>query len=602
MPKFEITSPDGKRYEVTAPDGASQEQVLAYAQQQFSPQTSGPTEGMSWMDKALAGAGKAFVDIGRGVKQATVGGGLGGAGLGDGSVDPAYQSYYDAEDQRGKDIQAEIDESRRLDAPLMRTGAGVFGNVAGNVATALPLAFVPGANTVAGSAALGGIYGALQPTSGDESRMGNAATGAALAGGTTAAVKGLAAGYRGAKSLVEPFTESGQSNIAARTMNRFTNNPEAAAAAAKSYRSPVQGVKPTLQEATLDPGMATLQRAVGSADPQIAASIAERQAQNNAARVGLLRSMGGDDAALEAAKASREKISGPLYQQAMKSDALVPQEMATLFERPAVKIALEKAKQIAANQGEDLADPANTMKGLHYVKLALDDMLDSNATTALGRNEKAAVMQAKTALVGMLDDLSPEYGQARQAHASASKPITQMKVAREILRKGSSATDDALGNPTLYPQGFNRAVRDSESVVRSAGGLRNQTLDDVMTPEQLQQIQSIAKDLSRQQAAQNLARPVGSNTVQNLSSQNLIEQSGIPKFLSKPAQALRWLRPLDFSDNDAAIRQKLAQALLDPEFAAELMSMTGQSRNVLLENALRYVPAATQLRPNTGQQ
>lgn len=35
MARFEITSPDGKRYEITAPDGATQDQVLAYAQQQF---------------------------------------------------------------------------------------------------------------------------------------------------------------------------------------------------------------------------------------------------------------------------------------------------------------------------------------------------------------------------------------------------------------------------------------------------------------------------------------------------------------------------------------------------------------------------------------
>jgi len=42
MAKFEITSPDGKRFEVSAPDGASQEEVLAYAQQQFAQKTTPP--------------------------------------------------------------------------------------------------------------------------------------------------------------------------------------------------------------------------------------------------------------------------------------------------------------------------------------------------------------------------------------------------------------------------------------------------------------------------------------------------------------------------------------------------------------------------------
>jgi hypothetical protein len=36
MPDYEITSPDGKKFVVTAPDGATQEQVLAYAQEQFA--------------------------------------------------------------------------------------------------------------------------------------------------------------------------------------------------------------------------------------------------------------------------------------------------------------------------------------------------------------------------------------------------------------------------------------------------------------------------------------------------------------------------------------------------------------------------------------
>ncbi len=34
--RFEVTSPDGRKFEITAPDGASQDDVLAYAQEQFS--------------------------------------------------------------------------------------------------------------------------------------------------------------------------------------------------------------------------------------------------------------------------------------------------------------------------------------------------------------------------------------------------------------------------------------------------------------------------------------------------------------------------------------------------------------------------------------
>jgi hypothetical protein len=36
MPRYEITSPDGKKFEITAPDGATEEQVLSYAKEQFA--------------------------------------------------------------------------------------------------------------------------------------------------------------------------------------------------------------------------------------------------------------------------------------------------------------------------------------------------------------------------------------------------------------------------------------------------------------------------------------------------------------------------------------------------------------------------------------
>lgn len=38
MPRYEITSPNGKKFEITAPEGASQEQVMAYAKEQFASQ------------------------------------------------------------------------------------------------------------------------------------------------------------------------------------------------------------------------------------------------------------------------------------------------------------------------------------------------------------------------------------------------------------------------------------------------------------------------------------------------------------------------------------------------------------------------------------
>jgi hypothetical protein len=92
-----------------------------------------PTEGMSTFDKAAAGVGKAIVDTGRGL--------AGLVGMGDPEV---------------------VAESRRLDAPLMKTAAGFGGNVGGNVLMALaPGGILKGAGALAGAAGLGGTASAL---------------------------------------------------------------------------------------------------------------------------------------------------------------------------------------------------------------------------------------------------------------------------------------------------------------------------------------------------------------------------------------------------------------------------------------------------------
>lgn len=120
-------------------------------------------QGASGLDKFRAGAGKAITDLARGVGQLT-----------------------------GMVPTSEITENKQRDAALMSTGAGMAGNIAGNVAAALPTMAIPGVNTVAGAGAVGGALGALAPVAEGESRGINVALGAA--GGAGGQMLGTAAG------------------------------------------------------------------------------------------------------------------------------------------------------------------------------------------------------------------------------------------------------------------------------------------------------------------------------------------------------------------------------------------------------------------------
>lgn len=112
-----------------------------------------PTEGMSGTQKFFAGMGKGMTDLGQGLGERL------------GMVSPQ-----------------EVAESRRLDAPLVNTGAGKAGDIAGQIASTVPLMAIPGAASIRGSMAVSGALGALQPTVEGESATKNTLTHAALGG------------------------------------------------------------------------------------------------------------------------------------------------------------------------------------------------------------------------------------------------------------------------------------------------------------------------------------------------------------------------------------------------------------------------------------
>lgn len=210
MPVAKIQLPDGRVGRFEVPEGTTPEQVMEFANQQFSGKRQTMTVQEPKIDptgtttqRALAGVGKSFVDTYQGLKQ------LGAqAGNKIGLVD----------DSTVQAIQADVDERARLDKPLMETGAGLTGNILGQVG---PM-FVPGAalgkvgavkNLAAavpklapfvGAAASGGGFSAAQPVLSGDSRLENAGYGAltGAVGQGAAALAGKVAS--GAKDAISP--------------------------------------------------------------------------------------------------------------------------------------------------------------------------------------------------------------------------------------------------------------------------------------------------------------------------------------------------------------------------------------------------------------
>lgn len=561
-----------------------------------------------FLDNAAAGAGKAVSDLGLGVKQIAQ-----KAGNAVGVVDDSTVAA----------TNAEATDRRRRDAALMSTGGGIVGNIAGNIAvTALPGAMAARAGTMLpaasrigqalqaggqtllapstyrGAAAAGAVLGGLQPVTeseGEGGRLANAGlggAGGALGLGVGRAIQG---GTRTARALLEPFYDDGQGRIIGRALTKASGGESSAVAqrlrdAATPAVGPhqpglerqvmgeiVPGSVPTVGQAAQNPGIAAMERAAVAIDPAVAVEHGARMDAQNTARRALLDRLAGTDGAREFFGEARDAAAEQMYQQAFKrginpaaAQKLQP-EIESLLQNPAIQDAIPVAQRLARFDGIDIKDPQGSLLGLHYVKKAIDDMLDRARQTGIGRIEQAKVAQTKDALLGLMDRLSPLYAQARAEFQAASRPINAMDTAAELGRKAVNPLTERL-----QAASYARALNDGTAA--KATGFRGSTLENTMDPQQMGQLRAILEDLQRATAAQNAGRGPGSDTVQKLAYSNLIDEAGVPTWLrgfagaQVPANMLSRAADAIYGRANRDIAGRLAQTMMDPGEAARLMT------------------------------
>lgn len=478
----------------------------------------------------------------------------------------------------------------RAGAPLLAR-AGVSAPVVEGVANALATSgFKAGALTgaakvgarVAGGAITGGLSaGLIDPES--------AGTGALIGGALPLAAPVARYVGRGAKSVVEPFTESGREVMAGRIINRFAEGGPTTVNAAEI----VPGSMPTLAEATKNAGIAGLQRGTRDVKPN---AFVEREAMNAGARNALFDNVAGNRLAIDAADAARSQTGNRLYGDAFSADAarqaaadasvaarkaftgagvsatrddLGTPGLRELMSRPAFKKAAKDAQLLAENNNIDLGDPLQSLQGLHYIKLALDDALNPTAKSAMGRNASNAIMDMRDKLADELAKVSPLYGTARNQFAADSLPINSME-ALQGLR-----ITDAKGNITLSK--VKNAIEGLERQ-RNAPGVSDAK---AVTQKQLAALNSIYDDLLRQTETA-AGRSAGSNTFQNLATDNILANILPGKtgnlINGRIGDVVGQVGRLAYSGPNEKIRNRLAEMMLDPAAAEAAMLRAGAPR------------------------
>lgn len=597
MAQYQVRGPDGQVHVFGGPDGATPDQVVAAAQQFFGAahqraaadtaawqQTVNPVDGMSTLDRLRAGAGKALIDIARGAGQLV------------GAVD-----------------RGDVAQSRAQDAPLMATTAGKVGNFVGAAVPAAATALIPGANSITGGAVVGAGMGLLQPSTSTGETVANIGMGGVAGAAVPAAVKGLQI----AKAAAEPFYEAGKNAIVGRALNKAAGQDAPAVAqrleaAAAPFVGPSQGVQrtvmgelvpgsvPTTGQAAENAGVAALERAAAAGNPEVTNAVAQTAQVQNAARTGLLDELAGADGRRDFFDAARKATADQQYGAAraagvdqQMAQALQPQ-ITSLLRRPSMQQAQTVAKQLAAENDQSISN-FGSVEGLDWLKKALDNQISKAGMpgSGIGNAELRALQQTKADLMATLEQIAPAYKTANDTFAAMSKPITQMDVASAIAGK---AVDPLTG--TLRPASYARALNDK--TVAKVTGIPSSTLENTLEPAQRNAMESILLDLQRSNAAQNAGRGAGSDTVQKLAYNNILEQAGVPTVLRAfaPAQIVGNLaaRGADaaYGRANRELSNRLAEVMLDPGQAARLMATaTPAEQNQMLKLLARAasVPA-----------
>lgn len=552
------------------------------------PMISSPTEGMSGLDKFRAGMGKAFADTGRGIGQLV------------GLVD-----------------QKDIDEAKRLDSHLMSSGAGMAGNIIGNIATYAPLAFIPGANTIAGGGTIGAISGAIQPVGSEDSRAMNAVVGGVLGGSVPAVIR---SGRTIKAAAVDPFTEAGRTRIAGGVLNRSAANPEEAASALQNAMGATPGFNPSVAQATGDAGLSALERTVRAVEPKAWAALDSSQ---RAALADSVRNLAGNPTARQAAIDARENAVKALYETAKKRVVVGDSDLEAILQRPTVSAGLSKAEKIAADEGRKFqltqGRPAQTVnsgvldsqgnqikntipatpatylgQGLHDLKLGIDDAI-SEGSSGFGNRVTGSQLSAKEAFVNWLEQHVPEYGAAKSQYIQLSKPINQMDIGQNFAERFIPALYRDMPAPAqLNSSALAKALTDQgDDIARQVTGMKGAKLDKILTHDQLQSLKAVIADSQAVKAAENVGRGVGSDTVQKTSMSHLAAEAGIPNWIASVARVPGgWAKragDVFYGNADEAVRLKLAQLLQNPQEAAQAMNATRTTSSTLAE-ILKKIP------------
>jgi hypothetical protein len=365
----------------------------------------------------------------------------------------------------------------------------------------------------------------------------------------------------------------------------------------------VPGSMPTAGQAAADVGATRYSALQAEVSKQLPTEYLDRLNAQNAARVAQVQTVGKTEAELAAARGLRAGDAKINYGLSDPEIVSANSQLTTLLDRPSMDKAVARARALAKEKGDTfqigsnapaqqalVKDPMTmtsnlvttpekfaqyTGKDLHYLKLALDDLIKNPAEMGIGANEARAIGDTRSAFLQWAENKIPAYKVARETYAAESMPINQMEVGQYLENK----LKGPLSDEKLRPGVFATAVKEAPTTLkRTLGESRFNKLDAILDPKQMQAVKSVIDDLARDEKF-NIQARAGARAGEVLPATAI---GTVPNWLNKVVTAANMIITRLQGKIDKATAIDLATEMLDPAKAAISMekALARQARGV----------------------
>ena len=551
MPRYEITSPDGRKFEITAPDGASEDDVLSYAKQN-APSVAKPAQ----MELPFGQrAAKTADDLVRSIASGAT------FGLADEIAAGMTTLTGKGKQLGGGETYTENVAAERARDKGVSPYVSIPGEIAGSVGTAFAAAPVFAGTKIAqtvsrlpswlqstGLGALwGGAYGAGSAEEGE--RLAGAASsiplGAATGLGMHGIVKGAEAALGGIAKGIRTIRDPEEAAV--RKAAEAFNLDETTAARVQA-RLKTLGPQGMIADAGGENVLGALRGAAGIpgvAKNRVMMSLKGR-AEGEGTRIeGAVKKGLQPQDYFAAEDAFLGKLQGPakeIYQAAYEANpSVMTNKLSGLLRRPVMQSALREASELAGIEGSGigpiskelteaarLAAEVGKMKPAGRVaegfkletwdnmKRGLDSMIEKESNEITGKltNKGRLLAGLKSELTNALDAATGGekslYAQARKQYAGDIEVLKALRDGKDFMKHPAEKISRRIGELSdsakeAYRSGAARAVMDVVGSVPDQASAANRLFGKSITRDKIRAIfpdQKSANEFARTMAAE----------------------------------------------------------------------------------------------------